>query len=78
MVSVKFEKGSLEFQMFADYYRIAQKYWNIKQNDDDEWVHLVDDIRAFHEKYIDISLAKRLAGALVNDLEERSRKEAEK
>ena len=71
MVSVKFGKDSKEFQMFADYWNMCQKYWNIKVDNDKEWEQLVYDVQVFCENYSQISIARKLASALLDDLEKR-------
>lgn len=75
MVAVKFAKESQEFKMFADYWNMCQKYWNIKDTDDKEWEQLVYDMQVFCETYTEISLARKLASALLDDLEKRCKDE---
>lgn len=72
MASVKFTKDSTEFHMFADYWNICQKYWNVEK-DEKYWEDLVFDIEEFHKKYTDVPLSKKLALALLEYLEERNR-----
>lgn len=72
MASVKFTKDSTEFQMFADYWNLCQKYWEV-ETDEKYWEELVLDIDDFHRKYSNEPLAKKLALALVDYLEERNR-----
>lgn len=71
MTPAIFSKDSKEFQMFGDYWNLCKKYWNIKQSDSDEWEQFVYDVQEFCEKYECVSLARKIALALLNDLEER-------
>ncbi len=59
MAEVKFPKGSEEWQMFTDFWKLCQKYW-IVENSDDYWDSLVDNAGDFMNKY-DTYFAKQLA-----------------
>ena len=73
MPNTKFEKNSQEWNMFKDYYRLCEQYWQIEQGNDEYWENFVKDIEDFHKKYESISLSKRIVLALVEDLEEKSK-----
>ncbi len=65
MAEVKFLKGSEEWMLFMDYWRLCQKYWEPEDNDD-YWYSLIDAVKGFHKKYgTDFSLA--LSKCLVNE-----------
>lgn len=72
MASVKFEKGSREWYMFQDYWRLCQKFW-IMENNDKYWDDVVDESGDFIEKYKDIDLAKGLACAFVDILDSQNK-----
>lgn len=67
MAAVRFQKGSEEWMMFGDLYKLIQDYW--KPEDTDEyWVKLAGAVRDFHDKY-QTEIAKELALAVMNGLE---------
>lgn len=70
MSSVKFQKGSPEWYMFQDYWKLCQKFW-IPEKNDNYWENMVNETREFMKKYEDITLASGLAIALIDDLENR-------
>lgn len=73
MASVKFDKGSEEWLMFMDYWNLCQKYWQAERTDD-YWEKVIADTNAFCEKYKVLSLAKKLALAFIEDLDENYKK----
>lgn len=70
MAAVKFFKGSEEWLMFMDFWKLCQEYWEPERNDT-YWEALVKDTDKFYEKYKNFPLAKRLAEILVDTLEEK-------
>lgn len=74
MSSVKFQKGSPEWYMFQDYWKLCQKFW-IPEKNDNYWDNMVNETREFMKKYEDIALASGLAIALIDDLENRMKQE---
>lgn len=65
MASARFQKGSEEFLLFQDFWKLCQKHW-IVENNDDYWQQLVNDANAFVEKYGEMSFAKILALAFMD------------
>ena len=65
MASVKFSKGSEEWQMFIDYWNLCQKHWQVESTDE-YWENLIDDCNEFCEKYKDYKLAREIAMAFCN------------
>lgn len=51
MASKKFEKGSLEFQWFGDFWAMVQSTWIVEQNNDDYWQFVVDAVDKIYCKY---------------------------
>lgn len=71
MASAKFEKGSAEWQMFQDYYKICQKYWNPEQSETEAekyWLELGEEMNAFYNKYQMIPLARRIMSAFYHSM----------
>ena len=69
MAGVKFGKGSEEWMMFMDYWQLCQKYWEVERTDE-YWDSLIDCTNDFYEKYRAIPLARRLAFALIEAMED--------
>ena len=72
-MEVKFNKNSTEWQMFVDFWTLCQKFW-VPEPTDEYWEKCVESVGQFSKEYPDITLARGLALALINDLEERSKK----
>ena len=69
MASVKFEKGSHEWHMFLDYWKLCQKFW-IPENNDEYWEAATGETRKFYKKYRDVDLGRQLALAFIKALDE--------
>lgn len=65
-----FQSDGWERRMFADYYHLAEKFWQTDPSDK-YWSKLIDEMEQFAEKYKDVSLgfSHRLALELGNYLE---------
>lgn len=60
MAAVEFvKKVSIEWYMFAEYWKICQKYWEVEDTDE-YWENLVQEAEQFFKKYKDIKLSKAL------------------
>ena len=68
MAEHKFPKGSPEWLMFQDYYKLCQKYW-VAEEDYDYWRSLADDAGDFHRKYKEVPLALHLYLAFITTQE---------
>lgn len=73
MASVKFEKGSSEWYMFQEYWKLCQKFW-IPEDNDDYWEEVVKETDDFYKKYKNIILTKGIVLALVECLEKSYKK----
>lgn len=64
-----YEKGSPEYEMMGDYFRLLKKYWDITQID---WVKLVDETDAFVNRYEKATkgFSRRLGMEFLNQLED--------
>lgn len=74
MASVKFEKGSREWYMFQEYWKLCQKFW-IPETYNKYWDDMVKESKEFGEKYEDVKLSKMLMLALIECLEDISKNE---
>lgn len=71
MGSVRFEKGSEEREMFADFYRLCEAIWKPERTDS-YWAKSHSEAQAFVKKYEKVvPLSRQLANALLDDLERR-------
>lgn len=50
MASKKFEKGSPEWMMFQDYWKLCQKFW-VPEDNERYWEQVGDGISEFFEKH---------------------------
>lgn len=67
-----FGKGSEEWQMFTDYWKLCQGLWNPEQTDK-YWEEVIRQTDLFYKKY-KTPFAKGLVVALAEELDRRSRK----
>lgn len=70
MASARFEKGSEEWLMFQDYWKLCQKYWGV-ENSDEYWGELIKETDVFLKKYETIPLARKIAMAFLDTQEEK-------
>ena len=75
MGSGKLLKGSEEFEMFQDYWKMMQSVWSV-ENTKEYWEKVVEDTDRFYRKY-QTEFSKELALALANELERKAKHEAE-
>ena len=59
------ERGTEEFELFGDYFKICKKYWQVESTDE-YWENLIDDCNEFCEKYKDYKLAREIARGFCN------------
>lgn len=64
-------KGSEEFEMFQDYWKLIQENWKTEENDR-YWQKVTSDCDSFYQKY-QTPFAKELAVAYLNELERRDK-----
>lgn len=72
MAGVKFEKGSREWYMFQDCWKLCQKYW-IPEDNDGYWDAVVRESSEFMKKYEDVVMAREMALAFIESLEKQYR-----
>lgn len=69
----KFEKGSPEWRMFAEYYQLCKKYWNVL-NTDEYWEKYVQESNDLYKKYASSApFVRKLIQSLTRELEEMMR-----
>lgn len=73
MAKVKFQKGSEEWLMLQDYYKIIQKYY-IPELNDSYWDSVVEEMDGFCKKYQQVPLARKVAMAFLKTMEEELKK----
>ena len=69
MGSVKLLKGSEEFEMFQDYWKMMQSVWSV-ENTKEYWEKVVEDTDRFYRKY-QTEFSKELALSILADAGER-------
>lgn len=72
MASVKFEKGSKEWYMFQEYWKLCQRFW-VPEDSKQYWNALVEEMDSFYKKYKDIALSEKIAAAFINLLDEQQK-----
>lgn len=65
---MKFEKGSKEWTMFNEYWKMCQKFW-VPEDNDLYWAEVTNDINEFYKKYDKSLFAKGLCLALADSLD---------
>lgn len=71
MSGISFKKGSKEFEMFHDFWRIYQDYYT-PEDDDGYWRAVISACENFYKKY-DMEFAKKLSLTFLDDLDKRYR-----
>lgn len=73
MAEIKFQKGSEEWLMFQEYYKIIQKYY-IPESNDSYWDSVVEEMDGFCKKYQQVPLARKIVMAFLKTMEEELKK----
>lgn len=60
----KIQKGTEEFQMFQDFWQLAQKYW-IPEKSDSYWNAIVKDCEKFAKQYKSIPMSACMASSIL-------------
>ena len=77
MAAVKFSKGSEEWMMFTDFWKLCQKHWEVELTDE-YWEQLIrKDATEFEQKYKSIPLARNMIKAFLDTQEEEYNKKLE-
>lgn len=67
-----FDKLSKEREMFAEFYRICERYWDVK-NTDEYWDALIHDTDKFVEKFrTEDMFALKIMSEFINRCERKS------
>ncbi len=66
-MKTKIAKNDIEFQMFADYWKLLEEYF-VPENDEKYWEDLLSSVRKFAKKY-NSGFAKDLGLSLIDELE---------
>lgn len=73
MSAIKLQKGTEEFEMFRDYWKILEENWGFEDSEA-YWNKVIEDTDAFYRKY-ETEFSKELALALINELERKAKDE---
>lgn len=75
MGRVRLLKGSEEFEMFQDFWKLLQDHWEVEKTDE-YWQKVIAESDSFYRKY-QTELSKDLVLAFVNELERKMKHDAE-
>lgn len=66
-----YEKGSPEYEMMGDFFRLSKKFWNVKKADE-YWTSLVEETDQFITKHEESTkgFSRKLGYQLLNQCEE--------
>ena len=73
MSEIKLQKGTEEFEMFRDYWKILEENWSVEDSEA-YWEKVIRDTDAFYAKY-KTEFSKELTLALINELERKAKYE---
>lgn len=67
------EKGTEEFEMFGDFFKICKKYWNLNDTES-YWSGLEKEVEEFCQKYSGDIFSQKLIFSFVESQEIKRRK----
>ena len=73
MSAIKLQKGTEEFEMFRDYWKMLEENWGVEDSEA-YWNKVIEDTDAFYRKY-ETEFSKELALALLNEPERKAKDE---
>lgn len=73
MAAVKFLKGSEEWMMFMDFWKICQEYWEPEDNQE-YWKNVSESVMEFSKTYGSIVFARMMALVFMDFVEDKARK----
>ena len=73
MSEIKLQKGTEEFEMFRDYWKILEENWGVEDSEA-YWEKVIRDTDAFYAQY-KTEFSKELTLALINELERKAKYE---
>lgn len=76
MAKVRFEKGSMAWRMFTDFYRLCQEYWE-PEDTDQWWEEAAEKTGQFAEAYGNSAFVRGLALAVMVGAEEKVKRSRE-
>lgn len=68
MAAKKFLKGSEEWMMFMDFWKLCQDYWE-PENSQEYWKNMSESVVSFGNKYQSIPLARIIAMGFMDSVE---------
>lgn len=78
MAFKKFDKGSDEFSLFADYWAFCQKYWIVEAANDEYWESMTNEGNALIKKYNGIPFARYMVNAFLSYADSVAKSQREK
>ena len=73
MSAIKLQKGTEEFEMFRDFWKMLEENWGVEDSEA-YWNKVIEDTDAFYRKY-ETEFSNELALALINELERKAKDE---
>lgn len=73
MSAIKLQKGTEEFEMFRDYWKMLEENWGVEDSEE-YWDKVIEDTKAFYGRY-QTEFSKELALTLINELERKAKNE---
>lgn len=73
MSKIELKKGTEEFEMFRDYWKMLEENWSVEDTEI-YWNKVIEDTKAFYGRY-KTEFSKELALALINELERKAKNE---
>ena len=73
MSAIKLQKGTEEFEMFRDYWKMLEENWGVEDSEA-YWNKVIEDTKAFYGRY-KTEFSKELALTLINELERKAKDE---
>lgn len=76
VASKRFEKGLEEWQMFTEFWKICQQFWEPEDNDE-YWEQVIDSTNEFYKKYKANNeiFARKIALVFIDTIEEKLKQE---
>lgn len=73
MSKIELKKGTEEFEMFRDYWKMLEENWGVEDTEI-YWNKVIEDTKAFYGRY-KTEFSKELALTLINELERKAKNE---
>ena len=78
MAFKKFDRYSIEFSLFADYWAFCQNYWVVETANDEYWESMTNEGNALIKKYNGIPFARYMVNAFLSYADSVAKEQREK